>query len=321
MNKKAFEFSFGWLFAIIVGAVIIFLAVYAATKLVGTERTKQDAELGKKLGIILTPLETGLETGVATKLSLPIETRIYNDCSPYGNFGVQKISATTSSGIGEKWQEPKISSTFPNKYLFSEKMIQGKGFIVFSKPFEMPFKIANLIYIWPETEKFCFVNPPGEIEDELKDLIEGNSLLKNTGSINIASSPRECSSLSKKVCFTTTGCDIDVSYDGKSIKKKSLNRVFFETDALLYGAIFASPELYECQVKRLMKRASELSMLYYSKSTFLSPKGCGTALEPELILYSNKTFLLNNSFDLRVIHINSETIRKANNELSDCKLY
>jgi len=61
-NKRAFEFSFSWLFAIIMGAVIIFLAIYAANKFIGTERAKQDTELGKELGIILLPIETGLET-------------------------------------------------------------------------------------------------------------------------------------------------------------------------------------------------------------------------------------------------------------------
>lgn len=61
-DKKAFEFSFGWIFAVIVGAVFIFLAIYASMKLLETQRNTQDTELGKKLGIILTPLETSLET-------------------------------------------------------------------------------------------------------------------------------------------------------------------------------------------------------------------------------------------------------------------
>ncbi len=321
MNKKGFEFNFGWLFAIIVGAIIILLAVYASTRLIETQRDIQDTKLGKQLGIILTPLETGLETGLVDRIILPIETRIYNDCKTQGNFGTQKISTSTKSNIGEQWQTPEFASTFPNKYLFSEKIIQGKGFITFSKPLEMPFKIANLIYIWPEGEEYCFVNPPNEIEDELFDLIESNPELKKTSGVNITSSSKECPPKAKKVCFTTTGCDIDVSYDGKSVKKKSSNRVYYETTALLYGAIFADPEIYECQVKRLAKRASELSLLYYSKTTFLAPKGCSTNLEQDLIFYANQTFDLSNSIDLRAIYQNSEDIRRKNNDLSNCPLF
>src|SRR3989344_1332295 len=149
MNRRGFEFSFGWLFAIIVGAVIIFLAIYATTNLIKTEREIQDTELGKQLGIILNPIETALETGKASKISFPLETRLYNDCSLQGTFGSQKISTATKSGIGEKWLAPGEASTFRNKYLFSDKIVEDKNYIVFSKPLEIPFKIANLIYIWP----------------------------------------------------------------------------------------------------------------------------------------------------------------------------
>lgn len=318
MNKKAFEFSFSWLFAIIVGAVILFLAIYASSQFIKTERTVQDTELGKELGIILNPLETGIETGKTTKISLPFETRIYNDCEDFkGTFGLQKISTSTKSGIGEEWQKPGQPSSFKNKYLFSEKIIEGKDYTVFSKPFEMPFKIADLIYIWPNSETYCFINPPREIEEEITNL-----QIKN---IIIASSASQCRAGNKKICFSTTGCDIDISLDisGKikgSLKKKFSDRVYFESPALLYGAIFSDSEIYECQAKRLMKRASELAWLYYSKSTFLSSKGCPSNLESDLAIYANKTFSLDSSLDLISLSSNSETLRRRNNELS-CKLF
>ncbi len=317
MNKKAFEFSFAWLFAIIVGAVIIFLAVYASTKLIKTQRTIQDTELGKELGIILNPIETSFETGKAQKISFPFQTRIFNDCKTISTFGLQKLSTSTKSQVGE-WQSSGEQSTFYNKYLFSENVIEGKDYIVFSKPFEMPFKIADLIYIWPETERYCLVNPPREIEDEINDL--------KLETINIASKQSECPAEAKKVCFISSGCDIDITLDTSaskikgSAKKKALDRVYFESPALLYGAIFASPSLYECQVTRLMKRASELSWLYYSKTSFLSSKGCSSNLEADLLSYANQTFSINSSSQLRSIAFNSENIGRKNNELN-CQLF
>ena len=317
MNKKAIEFSFAWIFAIMVGAVIIFLAIYASTKLIKTQRTVQDTELGKELGIILNPIETSFETGKASKISFPLQTRIFNECKTTSAFGSQKLSTATKSGIGEEWQSPGEQSTFYNKYLFSESIIEGEDYITFSKPFEMPFKIANLIYIWPETENYCLVNPPGEIEDEINDL-------KLKG-FNIASKQSECPAEAKKVCFTSSGCDIDITLDvsGKirgSAKKKGQDRVYFESSALLYGAIFADSKTYECQVTRLVKRASELSWLYHSKSAFLSSKGCSSNLEADLSSYANQTFSINSSSQLGNIAFNSENIRRKNNELN-CKLF
>ena len=63
MFKRGYEFSFAWFFTIIVGAVIIFLAVYAATQIVDLGRTRQETERGKQIGILLTPLGTTLEEG------------------------------------------------------------------------------------------------------------------------------------------------------------------------------------------------------------------------------------------------------------------
>ncbi len=314
-NKKALEFSFNWLFAIIVGAVVIFLAIYISSQYIKTARIEQDTKLGKELGIILTPIETDLEASKITKISMPQETRIYNECQETGTFGLQKISTATKS-LNDKWDQQGLASSFSNKYLFSEKIIEGKDYTVFSKSLEMPFKIADIMYIWPTKEEFCFVNPPRLIEEEMQDL---------QTNVNVTSSASECPREAKKVCFTTSGCDIDVSLDasGKikgSLKKKLSNRVYFEGSIFLYASIFSDPEIYECQLKRLMKRASELSLLYYSKSLFLTPKGCSSNLEIDLADYANQTLSLNNSLQLRDIFLSSEIIRRKNNDLS-CKLF
>ncbi len=318
-NKRGFEFSFSWLFSIIVGAAIIFLAIYASINLIRTENKIRDSEIGKKLGIILNPIETGLEEGQSNKIILQSDTRLYNKCVASGTFGVQEIRIATKSGIGEQWPAPGVPSSFNNKYIFSSDIVEGKEYKVFAKPFKMPFKIADLIYIWPINEEYCFVNPPREIEDEISDLGLG---------INVSSSIAECSKKSKKVCFASSGCDIDVSLgignelSGSVTKKENFvsNRVYFENPELLYGAIFASPAIYNCQIKRLAGRGAELALLYSSKSAFLSAKGCGSNLDVELKNYANKSLALKDSLDLREISAISENIRRANNDLS-CKLF
>jgi hypothetical protein len=316
MNKKGIEFSFGWIFALIIGAAIIFLAVYAAVKLVGTERTVQSAELSKQLDVILTPIETGYETGKSvTPLAFPSETRIYNYCTLEGNFGAQKIIVDASSGIGGKWQNvndltPSISY---NKYIFSDSIVQGKNVMVFSKPFNMPFKVANLLFLY--ADKYCFVHTPSEIEKEVTS--------ENMQNINITDDLRLCPKQSKRVCFNTEepNCNITVSTNLKKVEKG--NSVVYYEGALIYGAIFSSPELYECQVARLMKRTSELALLYNAKSENIaaSTGGCSSDLQSDLQSFATATAGTNSSMGLREIFSGAGYIKAKNDAITKCPLW
>jgi len=283
INKKAYEFSFSWIFAILVGSVIIFLAVYTATKVVEIKQLEQETVAGKQIGILLTPVETFSEEGKSSLISLREQTTIFNDCSNRGTFGSQDISTLIDS------QAQGVKSSFHNKYLFSSAQTTGKKeFYVLSKPFSFPFKISDLIILWSDQEKYCFVNSPREIEQQMEGL-------KN---INITGNLENCPDQSTKVCFEISGCGADsikVSYNDKKVTHPNSEPVYYvealddDKYALLYAAIFSDPKVYECQVKRLMARASELANLYEEKSKFLSPKGCGSAtLQQELSAYKSK---------------------------------
>ncbi|MFQ5531970.1 MAG: hypothetical protein ACE5ES_05110, partial [Candidatus Nanoarchaeia archaeon] len=246
MNKKRgyLQISFAWLFAIIAGAVILFLAIYGVTKLISTEEDILNAKTGKEIGVLLNPLETGFETGKVTSLTMPVESRIYARCKIGGNFGKQTISVSQQSF--NKWTETNLEIDFENKYIFAEIPVEGKKFYLFSKPFKMPFKIADLIYMAPSSEKYCFLGLEDsgameleDIKDELVSLNQGNILIEN------------CSEQEEiiKVCFSSgKDCYINVNY-GRGIFQKKGETMYFETDALMYGAIFIdSSENYECNV-------------------------------------------------------------------------
>ena len=58
MEKKGYlEISFTWVFAIIIGVVILFLAIYFSSKVIDIGQTEIDAETGKEIGIFLPDLE------------------------------------------------------------------------------------------------------------------------------------------------------------------------------------------------------------------------------------------------------------------------
>ncbi len=324
INKKGFEFGFGWLFAIIVGAVIIFLAIYTVVKLIPQEQDIQSSQSVKELENLLSPIENVIEKG---KISFAKETRLTNTCETAGNFGSQRISLSSRTSIGKAWTSEGISSRSYNKYIFSSEKVEGKEMHLFTKPFSFPFRIGNLIFLWGDKEKYCFVNAPREMEEEISDLG-----LKN---INVTSRIADCEEGSKSVCFASTRCDIDVDLMAGKVSKKGEKAVYYEDSivfsstsnvgrkdySLLYGAIFADPEIYECQVKRLGKRASELALIYFAKSgNIAANEGCSANIQGELSNFAETMRAINSSASLKGIRVNAEELGRKNNDLI-CKIF
>ncbi len=305
LNKKGdLNISFGWLFAIIVGATILVLAIYGATKIIKTGQQEGQAVGAKELGILLNPLETGFESASSTPLQLRIETRIFNSCSTSGNFGKQGIQ--TSEFSFNKWTLPGVESNFENKYIFSDNPAEGKKFYIFSKPFEFPFKVSDLIYLTSENEKFCFDNAPEDIEEEISQLAQANLVL-------------DCKDKPEytKVCFNSgANCNINVNYNSKYVQKKQ-EKIYFEEDALMYGAIFSEPEIYKCQVERLMKRTKQLAEIYLEKELLVSQKNCESNLAGDL---NSLIGSLENAKDYRIINSVSDLVEdiKEKNNYNEC---
>lgn len=317
MKNKGLEFGFTWIFALLVGGMLVFLAVFATTRLIKTERNVQDTEAGKSLGILLTPLETGLESGKATTIKFPSETKLFNRCKNIGVFGVQEIGVASSLELGGKEFEEEgiVFSKFYNKYLFSNGVEQGKELMAFVKPFEFPFKVADLIYVWEGN--YCFVNPTGEIEEEIDAFNRAGSI-----NLNVSSSVDGCFDSDIVVCFDRSGCDIDVSLSGKSVRKNK-QTVYYDDgfgSSLIYAAIFAEPAIYECQVKRLMRRASELALLESAKSEYLESKGCGSGLVSGLVVFADKTRNIIDSSQLNQLAELAKQLDNENEQLA-CKLF
>jgi len=329
IKKRGYEFSFAWIFAVIAGAAILFIAIYATTQIVGTERTTTDTIRAKEIGVLLTPIETNLEKAKLATITVPQPTRLFNICSLNSEFGEQKFSAQTSSGIGEEWQPfPGVESTFHNKYIFSKSQIEAdKNFYVFTKPFSYPFKIADLTIIWSDKETYCFVfdsssGKKGEIKRELEDISPEN--------VVITTSIDECPQTenTKTVCFEGT-CDISISFNLQTVTKdqnfldplqyvESLDRS--DKFALLFAAIFSEPENYKCQVKRITKRAANLAELYRIKSNFLTPKGCSSSPVLPIALLSYKSSMLSVSSDIGTASFQAEDLKNKNDRLG-CRLF
>lgn len=306
MNKKAFEFSFAWLFAILIGACILFFAIYAVTKFADSGRTESDLKLGEGIGIILNPLEMGLETGRITHFSVPAETRINNDCKTSGEFGEQVIGV--SQKTMNKWSSSQETINY-NKYIFSDYVLEGRKFHIFVKQFSPLFKVNDFIFLIPDGKQYCFRDAPPEIKSEIE--LYNKSILVT----------ENCKPNSIKVCFSGS-CDIIVNMNQKTITKNSGTVYFIGDDRnneFLFAGIFAEKELYECQMRRTMKRLGVLSKIHQDKIQIISSSGCESNIN-----FNSLISLINNykeSKDLINIESQINSIKSSYGYSPTCELW
>ncbi|MEK6925790.1 MAG: hypothetical protein AABW50_00780, partial [Nanoarchaeota archaeon] len=216
--KRGFlQISFAWLFALVVGAFILLLAIFVSIKMINTEQTTEDAATAKDIGVLLNPLETGFENGKKTLLDLPSETRIYSYCEE-GDFGNQKLKVSQKS-LG-KWTDTGVEISIQNRYVFSESPSEGRQFYILSLPFEFPFKVADLIILIPKNKNYCFVNPS-------EDFFKIFSDLKLENVFN-ASSIGSCPENSEKFCFNSQCTNGTIIHESSKYIEKEKN-LHYET--------------------------------------------------------------------------------------------
>jgi hypothetical protein len=102
---------------------------------------------------------------------------------------------------------------------------------------------------------------------------------------------------------------------------KDEEKVFFETDSLMYAAIFSDKELYECQVQRLMKRTKQMSDIYTEKILLVSKRGCSNGFESELMGLSSSIETYQSSEDLKQIAIIVSTLNQKNENYFICRIW
>jgi len=277
--NKLGEFSFEWIFALIAGGMILILAIYGATKLGQNEQYESDTKTAKEISILTDPFQAGFASSSFGKIVFARETKIKNLCSPYG-FGENTISVS---------EPDKISGagiSVINKYIFSTEDA-SKEFYVYSKPFYLPYRVADLTFL--VSKKHCFVfEESNEIEDEIISL--------KSNIIEIANSSSECSEDSEIVCFdSSSDCDISVygaclsnceskySYGYVQKGSESVNYI----GSLMYAAIFSDKEDYECNVQRLLYRAGKIANVFAQKAELMNARDCNTNLKSDLLLLAS----------------------------------
>ena len=316
INKKAIEMSFNWIFALVAGGVIIFLAIFGVSRFIQTGEKAISTETAAQVISLLDPFETGLASGKSSLIDFKKDSRIYFDCSELDNkpFGRETISFSEQS-LGEKYGEKSEPVSIKNKYVFADDLVEGKKLFIFSMPFSMPFKVADIIGI--SSKNYCFYKAPNKIQDDFGEL--------NLKNVYFSDDLKNCTEM-ETVCFGSgNDCDIDVfsndeTYEYGRVAKGKKEMVY--VDNLLYAAIFSSSEIYECNVKRLMSKFNELSLIYINKIDIIERKGCSSSIGSKLSVIRGSAGRLQSSDELLALFEQIDEIGLINQGTSEgCKLY
>lgn len=317
MKNKKGDFNFVLLFAIIAGAAILVLSIYGAVRSGNVFRTAGQAELSATINVITDPLQSGSFAAMSSRISFNQGTRILNRCDSYTGFGKNYIAAESESEILKDDANKLIEIPVTNKYIFSEDSI-GKDFRVFSKPFELPYRVSDLLFI--STLNYCLVSPPEEIAEEIIGLNMPNFRVDLPGNST-------CEEDSIRVCFGY-GEDCNITVEGRcdncdsefdyGIVKKDKETLYY-SGSLLYGAIISDADLYECNVKRLLFRTSMVANLYAQKIDLMNMRNCNSFLKPDLETLSRITMNAS-SEDLDELYAFAKSLEKKENKES-CKIW
>ncbi len=268
-TKKGIAMPFNWIFAIIAGVVILFLALYGVSRFIRTSESISYTETGAKLVAFFESVGgTGSEK---VEINFREDVEIFFGCDELNNrpFGLQRVGF---GNTGKKIKGNEVS--IKDRYIFSENIIEGKNLHIFSKPFYLGYKVGDLTMI--SSEDYCFVDSPLIVNEELSGLELSNvEFVDNFG---------KCSEKSIKVCFNRDDCDVEVSSNDnfKSGKVVKDGVEMFYVGNLIFAGIFSSPEIHECNVKRLIGRFKELALIYREKIKIIEIKGCNSNIDERL---------------------------------------
>ncbi|MFC1685966.1 hypothetical protein ACFLZZ_03010 [Nanoarchaeota archaeon] len=276
MMKKRGAVSYVWIFSLIIGALILFLAIFSAQKFTETSSLQEQRTLVRQFDILLDPFASvgSIATMTLSKsVSMATDVQINFRCSKEENYNEVNLR-TKTRGEWNKWPIPGFK--IRDKYVFSESL-EGKDFWVFAKQFEMPWRVDDLIYIADQSYCFNFdiENAPQNMKPELEAIKREVEALQS----DVIAVEGSCIPGSKDVCIKTShgrrDCSINVFYDLGLVKKDGESIPFID-NSLMYGIILSDPEFYDCNLNRLLRRARTQTEINLDKAKVMEQKGCNT---------------------------------------------
>jgi len=259
--------EFGWIFSIIVGAVVLFLAFYFIGTHMAREGMVKETLEAQNLDAALNPFGyLSIMNATKNPLELSAKSEVEIRCDSSGAIGYDSIKTI---GTGKNAGAGIVRNVY-DKYIYADiSGIQLKSMEGMAVSLKAPWRIADLIMLWPFGKKYCFTESvPEEIRDEMN----------RTGIQNIfieygnESCPEESATIG---ISCSRGYDISICQKENYIEKNGV-KLFYYGNSLMYAAVFSEQELYNCNLNRLGKRLALQGSLYEAKA---NNTGCASGNE------------------------------------------
>jgi len=265
--KKAELPAFAWLFSIIIGAAILFLAFFFVTQY-GKQvaQPQEQVGLGSGINMLLEPF-TAVGSLVEAKGSiLEFTSNVYIEfgCNSVNDYSEIKAKKATHKTFD-------LTKNAYDKYIFSNIITtqEKESLLAFSVPIKEPFYIATPTII--TKGNYCFVGLPFQYKNILESI--DDNINETKYNFNYTSSQGSCPAGYTKVCFSLSGCDININCLDASCNYGSINDKFWFNE-LVFAGIFSKSETYNCNLDRILERAKKVAFIYKQKSLNLQNKGC-----------------------------------------------
>ena len=316
-DKRGLEF-FHWILIMIVGAVILLFAIIFASKSGGVEQQKQNVLVAEYLELFFNPFTSvgSIAESFGKKVSLPYEIEAELRC--------QDGKEILFIGSGEKISSEKIEN-----FVYAPARFKAKELFVFTKNFDLPFRVSDLIFTFDSSERFCLLYDEQDFEqadfvEQVRADVEG-SLVDAQENFFYCGDLRCCNEAgsTKIISLTTQKGDVNLIAQGEPGEKFSFGEIRFNqgsstqerkslfiTSALAEAAIFSDYNIYSCNLRRLMEKTGRMSDIYSEKATYL-----GSLAQQQICNYNSL------KGDLQAIKNNAISVNSAQSMSSANSLY
>ncbi len=269
-NKGDIEISFYWLFVFIVGAVILSFFFVVSNRALNVSEDRSVIEFSRNFNAFL----------ISMLQSQNSEKALFFD---------QKIDFRCNPSFCEYLINDK-GTPFEDKVIFAPKSISG-SVVVLAKSFDVPFRVANIIYLFSSSKKYYLVSDNNftvEFPEKISyEFIDVNSLGRMTDfddvkfvflNTQIPSLP-ESSRKHEIFGILVSGNNVEfyVKEKGSVYFKKVSNSIILPFDDLnlVLGAVVSDDaDLFSNQLSSLVKRVNTVSLIYLNRVKSFSSNNC-----------------------------------------------
>jgi hypothetical protein len=277
-SKKGVVVQLHWIFILIAGGIILAFFLSVANKQSDLSENKLSLSLVQSLGVAFEMAEAGESS--SQKIVLPSKGVSFS-CSDFCDCFI---------GSG------KASRSFSKNIIFAEEKIDSPDAIVWSLPWKVPFKVANLLFFLNPENHFIVVyknncNFCERIKNKIKNIIPDNVFFEFLSVDEFNSVSFDGSKLTKVLFISDSAPFLPVSLKGEDVKFVNIEEdkiIFYDIDRFgsfemvnavalpedivwILASFFSSDyNMFVCGVKSAFNRLNFVANIFLRRAQILS---------------------------------------------------